>query len=132
MADKKQYERRTKELFEELGLEGESYRHRSARKRVLERALEELRGAPLTTGCIVTATVEPTRDNDDFKIVIQKGPRRKVLKAFPPPPVIAAEKEPNQPSRSNDPVASETSLATSEALVVRYFHQKFHGAGAQK
>ena len=128
LADKKQYERRTKELFEELGLEGESYRHRSARKRVLERALEELRGAPLTTGCIVAATVEPTRDNDDFKIVIQKGPRRKVLKAFPPPPVIADEKEPNQPSRSNDPVAIETSLATSEALVVRYFHQKFHGA----
>jgi hypothetical protein len=79
LADKKHYERRTKELFEELGLEGETYRHRSARKRVIEKAFEELRGVPLTTGCIASATVEPTKDDTDFKIVIHKGARRQRL-----------------------------------------------------
>ncbi len=121
LADKKHYERRTKELFEELGLEGETYRHRSARKRVLERALEELRGAPLTTGCIVAATVEPTRDNSDFKIVIQKGARRKILAA---PPVRTPKKEARTTAAADEPAPMET----SEALVVRYFHQQFHGA----
>jgi hypothetical protein len=81
LADKKHYERRTRELFEDLGLEGETYRHRSARKRVLERALLELQGVPLTTGRIVAATVEPTRDNLDFKLVVHKGPLRKASTA---------------------------------------------------
>ena len=50
MADKKHYERRSQELFEELGLDSETYRHPSARKRVLERALRELEGTAVTDG----------------------------------------------------------------------------------
>ncbi len=125
LADKKHYERRTKELFEEMGLEGETYRHRSARKRLIERALEELRGVPLTTGCIASATVEPTKDNSDFKIVIQKGARRRVsaapgtaLPAASSPVAVALPGAPRAASHEESP----------EAALVRYFHQQFHNS----
>ena len=73
LADKTFYERRTKELFEELNLQGKAYRNLSDRKRTLERAIKELTGAPLTTGRIVSATLEETVDGKDYKIVIRKG-----------------------------------------------------------
>src|SRR5512135_3873100 len=73
LADKTSYERRTKELFEDLGLEGKEYGKVSARKRTLERALPELQGKPLTTGRITTARLEPTKDGGDFKLVVRKG-----------------------------------------------------------
>lgn len=148
LADKKHYERRTKELFEELGLESETYRHRSARKRVIERALEELQGAPLTTGCILAATVEPTKDDTDFKIVIVKGARRaRLAPPSPAPPAAAAPASPPhlpQAKRADGATGSATSRATTlapsgasvpeakpEAVLVRYFHQQFHGASPQ-
>lgn len=137
LADKSHYERRTKELFEDLGLRGETYRHRSARKRVLELALRELQGAPLTTGRIVSATVEPTKDNLDFKIVVHKGSARKpgrprkvlaeasaptsaAKKTRKPPPKDAA---PHTPQAPPEPPA----LPDPTALAL-YFHQAFHGA----
>lgn len=131
LADKKHYERRTKELFEDLGLEGETYRHRSVRKRVIEKALSELQGAPLTTGCIVSATVEPTKDDTDFKIVIQKGPRRKSLAASTKQVAPAA---PLQTSLFAEILPRESYPAEvkrpepEEALLVRYFHERFHDA----
>jgi len=128
LADKKHYERRTKELFAELGLDGETYRHRSARKRVIERALEELRGAPLTTGCIVAATVEPTKDGSDFKIVIAKGPRRRLLSAAPAQALGASVPTASVPTMivtSGRPALPEE---TPEAALVGYFHRQFHGS----
>jgi hypothetical protein len=71
--DKFLFERRTKELFEDLGLEGKAYRNLSDRKRTLERAIKELNGAALTSGRIASATLEKTADNQDYKIVIRKG-----------------------------------------------------------
>jgi len=139
LSDKKHYERRTKELFEELGLEGETYRHRSARKRVIEKALNELQGAPLTTGCIVSATVEATKDNTDFKIVIYKGPRRKSLapatRKFSPKPAAEAKTDeaPNaerQSAQRQDTGGQLPLIAqaeTQEAILVRDFHEQFHG-----
>jgi len=135
LSDKKHYERRTKELFEDLGLEGETYRHRSARKRVIERALEELRGVPLTTGTIVSATVEPTRDDCDFKIVIHKGPHRKVLPAPKNPATPNRSETTPSSGETDETVLSEENVQplhsqdeTHEALLVRYFHQQFHNA----
>src|SRR5512135_1412583 len=73
LADKTSYERRTKELFQDLGLAGKEYGKVSARKRTLERALPELQGKPLTTGTITTAKLEPTKDGAEFKLVVRKG-----------------------------------------------------------
>jgi hypothetical protein len=71
--DKTAYERRTKELFEELGLTGSAYVKASKRKQVLAPALKELEGVPLTTGRITSAALEETADGKDFKIAIRKG-----------------------------------------------------------
>ena len=68
--DKTAYERRTKELFEELGLTGSAYVKASKRKQVLGPAIKELEGVALTTGRIASATIEETADGKDFKIVL--------------------------------------------------------------
>ena len=50
------YDRRTKELFEDLGITGTAYQHRpSKRKKVLEAALRELQGLPLSKGGIIAS-----------------------------------------------------------------------------
>jgi hypothetical protein len=73
LADKTIYERRTKELFMDLGLQGKAYKNLSDRRRTLERAIAELQAAPLTTGRIASISLEETADGKDLKIVIRKG-----------------------------------------------------------
>jgi replication initiator protein len=73
LADKSIFERRTKALFEELGLSGTAYGRAGKRKQVLEPALRELQGVILTTGRIASATIDETADGKDYKIVIRKG-----------------------------------------------------------
>lgn len=80
IADKTIYERRTKELFEDLGLEGSAYKNASNRKQKLAPALKELQGLPFTTGRILSATLEPTADKKDLKLVIRKGKMIEPLK----------------------------------------------------
>jgi len=74
MADKERYERRTKELFENLGVEGGKYRYPSARKQNLEPSLKELVGARLSTGRLVQAYLQRPRDKKDWKAVFVKTP----------------------------------------------------------
>lgn len=63
MARRTHYERNTRDLlYDDLGLEGESYQNPSNRKQILERALVELRGVRLTTGVITSATIEKTKE----------------------------------------------------------------------
>lgn len=157
LADKNHYERRTKELFEDLGLRGETYRHRSARKRLLDRALVELQGVPLTTGRITSATIEPTKDNLDFKLVVHKGSLRKPgrprkvlapdLGPAPTPPTPTARRAKREASHALKARAPETSsiweapyseVSSSEGssegapeALVRYFQQAFHGAPSE-
>lgn len=116
LADKTSYERRTKELFEDLGLEGETYRYVSKRKEKLDSALQELQGKPLTTGTITTAKLELTKDGEDFKLVVRKG-RAKAATTFPlsnviPLPLPSLDQE--EPSEVGE--------------LVRHFHKVFHGA----
>ena len=80
MADKYKYERRTKALFENLGLTGKEYVYLSARKRRLEPALKEMEGKPLTTGVLTKAALEKTKDGKDYKVVFEKKARRKLRK----------------------------------------------------
>lgn len=142
LADKSHYERRTKELFEDLGLRGETYRHRSARKRVIERALRELQGAPLTTGRIALATVEPTKDDLDFKIVVRKGslrkpgrPRKvlaevsaKTSESIPIRPKALPPKDASDTPKAPTPKTSAVPDSPDPVALAHYFHQVFHGA----
>lgn len=119
MSDKVSYERRTKELFEDLGLAGETYRYASKRKEKLEPALIELRGKPITTGKLITVKLEPTKDGSDYKLVVRKG------KAAKP---IAGELEP--PRRAEViPLPTQDRQTREAEELVRHFHKLFHGEG---
>src|SRR5205823_10369470 len=62
------YERRTKELFDDLGISGKTYIYASKRKQVLDPATIELSGVPLSKGGIIaSATIERTKDKKDYK-----------------------------------------------------------------
>src|SRR5438876_7601348 len=70
--DKRQYERRTKELFDELGIRGVAYKNASNRKQKLVRALQELNGVRLTSGWVSEARIERTVDKKDYKVIFRK------------------------------------------------------------
>jgi hypothetical protein len=118
MADKTLYERRTKELFEDLGLEGKSYRSPANRKQVLERALKELQGVEVHSGKFTTAKLEETKDGKDYKIVIRKGPAAPA--ALDQPAEEAGSKEaPAKPLKDQ--------LTMQGAELVKYFYRVFQG-----
>src|SRR5512135_749343 len=115
LSDKTSYERRSRELFEDLGLDGTTYHKPSKRKEKLDSALQELQGKPLTTGRITTAKLEPTKDGADFKLVVRKG-KAKAEATFPlsnviPLPLPLSDRE--EPSEAGE--------------LVRHFHKVFHG-----
>ena len=126
MADKNHFERRTRELFEDVGLKGDSYRNPSKRKQNLQNAFNELTGIMLTTGILKSATIEKTKDGKDYKAVFHKTARPALVEnaepqtrfATPAPVVI------NNYSKQPDPLTAE-----AERLV-RYFHKIFHGVDA--
>jgi hypothetical protein len=111
IADKYRYERRTKELFTDLGLEGTEYRKPSVRKRLLERAIAELRGRALTTGVISSVRLERTKDRKDYKVIFRKAP----LPLEHVPSVVDGEN-----------TIRDITLASQAAQLVRYFHEQFH------
>jgi hypothetical protein len=128
MADKTRYERRSKDLFVDLGLGRlQFYRHASHRKQALDRALKELRGIGLSTGVLKSAAVEKTKDGKDYKVVFQKGARlvesdEGAVASWPE--AAAAEAGPavviNDYTKAKDPV-----LIQAEGLV-GYFHKTVH------
>jgi len=135
LADKMQFERRSLELFSDLGLRGKAYRNPSNRKQILMPALKELEGAFLSTGMISLATLERTKDDKDYKVVFKKS--RRLLTASsveeihesrglvqPPKPVPGAEfgKEPIS-SEAKELVAYFYSLFQPEVQKI-YFNSK--------
>lgn len=74
MADKECFERKTKELFIDLGLA--EYSRPSKRKQLLEPALKELEGAELTTGILSYLKLEKTVDGTDYKVVFRKSKKK--------------------------------------------------------
>jgi hypothetical protein len=117
LSDKTSYERRTRELFEDLGLEGKDYHKPSVRRRRLEPALKELEGKPVTTGIIVKAALESTKDGDDFKLVVKKGRASKAIASLPEPSNVV-------PFPTVEPKDERSSEAED---LVRHFHRVFHG-----
>lgn len=123
MADKTRFERCTKELFEDLGLNGTSYRNPSKRKQNLESAFEELQGLMLTTGVLKSATIEKTKDGKDYKAVFQKVSRT----AFAQEEISATTFASVEPVVINDYSKTQDPTMAQAKEVVRYFHRIIHG-----
>ena len=115
LSDKASYERKTVELFEDLGLEGREYGKMSVRARRLGPALKELQGVRLTTGTITKAALEKTRDGADFKAVFRKG---RTAAAEPGEGAGARAEVPAPPAKDG--------RATEAEELVRHFHRVFH------
>jgi hypothetical protein len=128
MADKVQYERRTKELFEDLGLRGKAYKNLSDRKRQLQKALKELAGIPISTGVITAATLEKTKDGPDYKAVFKKDvPTELVVGTQSEGQPKNAAQNNNAPDGSADASSPNPETEGDEArLLVLYFYQSFH------
>lgn len=116
MADKSHYERRTKDLFDDLQLKGEAYKNPSARKRKLEKAIRELKGVQLTTGIVTSVALGKTKDGKDHKLVVQKGPLTASRKA--------AKQEGKQDRQEFPPTKDQTTLQAEK--LVKHFYRLFH------
>ena len=128
MFGKTRYERRTKELFADLGLTGASYRFKSNRKQKLERALKELQGIRLNHGVLRSATIVETSDREDYKVVFLKGTTREA-EIVPEGIEISAEVDGvvvNHYARVKD----MGDLQAEE--LVRHFHKVFHAVTAHE
>jgi len=124
MADKNRFERCTKDLFDDLGLKGASYRNPSKRKQNLEKSFVELTGIMLTTGELKSASIVKTKDGKDYKAVFQKGARSGFAAEDSEPETKFASSETviiNDYSKAKDPVIAQAESA------VRFFHKKIHG-----
>jgi hypothetical protein len=128
LASKTMYERRGKELFDDLGLKSESYRHASNRKQLLLKAIKELQGIRLSTGVLRSVTLERTKDNKDYKVVFRKSAASVMDDEMQSELALIAEASELQPATDivvNRYTAADQSLAGAE-LLVQYFYQRFH------
>lgn len=112
MADKSHYERRTTELFEDLGLEGEDYKRASHRKRILEKTCKEIQGRPITTG-ILKASLKTTQDGKDYKVVFDKTSLEK-----------ADVQKGGKAARRSIPAKDDVALQAER--LVKHFYKLFH------
>jgi hypothetical protein len=127
------YEKRTKELFEDLGLDGKAYVHVSKRKQVLAPAIAELENAPLSNGAtIARVTLEKTVDGKDYKLVVKRG-RARAKNATPTPRSSESQENPHSKeerlSESRIEAKNEPTDAERKGNdLVAYFQQIFFGA----
>ena len=122
--DKTRYERRSRELFDDLGLKNREYTHMYERKRAIEKALKELEGIRLSSGALRSATIEKAIDGKDYKVAFIKGPVATSVDAalsdsLPEPD--AAGVVINDYSKTKDALTRQ-----AEELVLR-FYKLFHG-----
>lgn len=129
------YEHRTKELFADIGLEGKKYAHPSGRKQLLEPAIAELQGAPLTNGQVIrTAVLERTADGKDYKLVVKRG-RTRLKNDIPETNSSESQVEPRpQEKRAGEGRIEQSADVTNETgkgiELLAYFHRVFFGTEA--
>jgi hypothetical protein len=127
------FEKRTKELFADLGLEGKEYAYQSARKRTLEKAIAELENAPLSNGAIIASvTLQKTADGKDYKLVAKRG-RARAKNATPAPRSSESRENPHskeeRPPESRIEAKDEGREAEQKgSALLAYFQQVFFGA----
>lgn len=126
------YERRTKELFADMGLEGRKYTQPSGRKQQLKPAIAELEGAQLSNGFVIqSATLERTADRKDYKLVVRRG-RAMAQNGTPEPRSGESQAEP-QPSKkpaaqgNTEPNRAEPTDGRKGIELLGYFHLVFFG-----
>ena len=122
--DKSKYERRTRELFNDLGLKNAEYSHMYERKRAIEKAIKELQGIRLSSGVLKSASIEKTVDGKDYKVSFSKSAIAASLEAplvETLPQQVPAGVVINDFTKIKDPIVIE-----SEALV-SHFYKIFHG-----
>jgi len=98
----------TKNLFDELSIEGKDYRYTSARMRVLKAPLAELEGKPLSSGGFLRITERETKDKKDLVLIFSK--RAKAITAPKPKP------EPSQSEQSELVKRMVEELGISESV----------------
>jgi len=129
------YERRTKELFADLGLEGRKYAYPSGRKQLLEPAIAELEGSQLTNGFVIrTVTLERTADGKDYKLVVKRG-RTRLKNGTQEPRSYEGQVEPHpqeQPASEGrtEPNSDVSADAGKGIELLTYFHRVFFGTEA--
>lgn len=126
------YEKKTKELFADLGLEGKKYSQPSGRKQLLQTAIAELQNAPLTNGQIIrSATLERTADGKDYKLVVKRG-RTRLKNDLPDARSYESQVDPHTQekppaeSRTEPNTVIQTETGKGIELLV-YFHKVFFG-----
>lgn len=126
------YEKKTKELFADLGLEGKKYAYPGGRKQILEPAIAELVNAPLTNGNVIrSATLERTVDGKDYKLVVKRGRTR--LKNSPQEPRFSESQV--EPRPQSNPASGghveptiDVPAGTGKGIeLLAYFHLVFFG-----
>jgi hypothetical protein len=136
--DIKIFEKRTKELFDELGLEGIAYKQTANRKQILAKAIMELHKVPLSNGHqIASITLEKTADGTDYKLVVKRGrrtpqnsPQNQIsakVKANPTTTGNQAAQSRTEPSRPHQATKAEQE---GDKLLI-YFNQTFFGVENQ-
>jgi Initiator Replication protein len=121
--DKGKYERRTRELFNDLGLKNAEYAHMYERKRAIERALRELHGIRLSSGVLTGASLEKTADGKDYKVSFSKGSAASLEAA-------ATEKLGDAAGQNvviNNYSERKSPLTEEAEELVRYFYRVFYG-----
>jgi hypothetical protein len=124
LADKTRYERKSRELFDDLGLKNPEYNHMYERKRALEKAVRELQGIRISTGTLRVATVEKTKDGKDYKVCFQKTAPAEITAERIEATALSDQVVINNYSKSKD---SQTLQAEE---LVKHFHRTFHGVSS--
>jgi len=120
LARKDAYERRTKDLFVDLGLNNPQYSRQYERYRALKKAVVELQGVRLSTGVLKVAGVEKTLDGLDYKVVFRKSAA---------PQLDTAGDEESKPVVIRHYAKRSDPLTTQAVEIVQHFHQLVHGVG---
>lgn len=85
----KPYERISKNLFADLGLDSDKYKYPSRRKYKLEAVIKQLNGKRISTGERLLLKIERTAEDNDWKLVVEKiSPASLVRPLTPSLPII--------------------------------------------
>ena len=87
LSTRDRYERSTKGVFSDLQLDSKKYRYPSRRKAKLIPIVNELDGKRLSTGHVLSLSLEKTVDHKDWKLVCTRGSMqidRKTARSIPP------------------------------------------------
>ena len=129
------YEISTERFFREQGLEGKEYYKPSVRKRLLEKAIQELIKKPTSSGAVIAKyEFAKTADNKDWKLIVRASKGKQVSipnKGFPvenKEVINVAEKVSDVENHiPHKPKNDDSQTVNAQAIeLLRYFSAQFH------